>query len=122
VLMLLRGGMILDCAPSVSQSCVSRQMRDAVSATHSTGWVLTIAVHVLFLFGLVSAERWFARGVWRNGIRLALALVILTGAGLLLSMMLGGDCVGVLVRVQTFVQAAALFFGAVYLLRLARVR
>src|SRR5699024_3548544 len=101
VLMLLRGGMILDCAPSVSQACVSRQARDAVSAAHSTGWVLTIAVHALFLLGVASAERWFARGFWRNGMRLALALMVLTGVAVLLSVTLGGgDYVGVLVRVQ----------------------
>src|SRR5699024_1245714 len=123
VLMLLRGGMILDCAPSVSQACVSRQARDAVSAAHSTGWVLTIAVHALFLLGVASAERWFARGFWRNGMRLALALMVLTGVAVLLSVTLGGgDYVGVLVRVQTFVQAATLFLGAVYLLSLARAR
>src|SRR5699024_2194847 len=98
----------------------SRGARLAVGHAHGTLGI-TIAVPVVFVLGTASAERWFARGFWRNGLRCGLALVILAGAGLVVSATGGsGDYLGLVARIQAFLQAATLFFGAVYILDVAR--
>lgn len=121
VVMLLRGALTLDCAPSAGELCAGRQAAHALSSEHQARWALLVANSVVFLLGAATAERWFSRGFWRNGLRLALALVVVTGVALLVLGALGpGHYAGLVVRVQTFIQAAALFFGALYLVSTAR--
>ena len=121
VIMLLRGALTLDCAPSVSEVCASGQAGGALSSEHKARWALAVANSVIFLLGAASAERWFSRGFWRNGLRLAVGLAVVTGAAILALGALGpGAYVGLVVRVQTGIHAAALFFGAMYLVYTAR--
>lgn len=121
VVMLLSGGLSLDCAPAVSQSCGYRQTVGTPSTEHAARVVLAVAVLPVFLLGAGSAERWFAKGIWRHGLRLALGLTLAAGLTMLLLETVGSArYVGVVARVQAFVQAATLFAGAVYLLKAAR--
>src|SRR5699024_5600769 len=59
ILMLLSGGLTLDCAPSVDDLCAARGAHGSLSATHTARWGITIAVPVVFVLGTASAERWF---------------------------------------------------------------
>lgn len=123
VVMLLRGGLTLDCAPSVNELCASRQASGALSAEHQARWVLSVANTVVFLLGAGTAQRWFYRGFWRNGVRLAFAAALLAAVAATVLWAAGpGHYAGSVVRLLTFVEAAALFFGAVYLINTARGR
>lgn len=122
VIMLLSGGLSMDCAPAASHVCAHRQAAGAVSAEHVAREVLGAAVVPVFVLGAASAQRWFASGFWRNGLRAALVLTITGGLTMLLLTTVGPAWyVGIVARAQAFVQAATLFFGAVYLLKIARV-
>lgn len=122
VVMLLRGGLTLDCAPSASELCATRQSAGALSSEHRARWALAVANSVVFLFGAATAERWFFRGFWQGGVRLAFGLAVLTGLAVLVLGALGpGHYVGLVVRVQAVIQGATLFFGAIYLISTARL-
>lgn len=121
IVMLLRGGLTLDCAPSVGEICRQRQAGGTVSSAHTATWVLSVATSVLFLLGVASAERWFPRGMWRNGLRVAFLLAAALGTTIIVLDAFGpGHLVGVAVRAQLVVQAATLFTGATYLAYAAR--
>lgn len=120
LVMLLRGLLTLDCAPSVDAACSGG---DAHSAAHHASWALAVATSVLYLFGVATAERWFCRGFWRNTLRCAFVLGGGCGAAILvLDWWGGGQLVGIVVRVQLVVHAAVLLVGAAYLGTLSRRR
>lgn len=122
IIMLLRGGITLDCAPSASELCARRQDSGAVSAEHRMSWALSAATGATFLLGVLSAERWYPRGMWRIGLRTVLALAVVLGVTIVALDAYGVEhLVGVAVRALLVVQSFTLFAGASYLVFAARV-